>query len=443
MSLRLKLALSFALVAALATAAAGAVNYRQTRDELYSQVDSSLSTASLAAASRISSGQVNKSGTLTPPPSQGAPQTQLYVTQRLSPDGIITAPGQPKLPVEEKDLSLATSSTPGIVEFRSVKLQDDQNFRVASVSLRGGGILQLATSTEGIYQTLGTMRSRSIMIGLFAIILSALLGAALAHTITRPLSRLMRSAEQVAASGSPGSMPETKRKDEIGRLARALSRMLSSLARSQEQQERLVQDAGHELRTPLTSIKTNLALLDRLDDLEPDKRRQMLQDLESEIQEMSEIINQLVALSAIGQDEQPQQVDLDQLCRDIAGKLERREGRRVDIQGQAGQIIGRPRALGHAILNLLDNAAKFSPQGVITLWLSPNSVTVTDQGPGIPAGSEQLIFDRFHRAVDARSQPGSGLGLSIVAEVARQHGGQVSARNLPEGGAAIGFSFTG
>lgn len=440
MSLRYRLAIAFALMAALATAVAGVVNYRQSRSELYSQVDSSLYSAAQQAAARVAVGQRPSAGPLTPPTGDDAPKTQLYLTQRISPEGIVTTRSNPALPVTERDLSLATSNDPGIIELRTVKLPDGESLRMASVSLSGGGILQLATSTDNIYQALGAIGRSSLIIGIAIVALAALLGLALARTITRPLERLTRSAEAVAASGVPSPMPESGRKDEIGRLSAVLSRMLASLSRSRDQQERLIQDAGHELRTPLTSITTNLSLLERLDELDPSTQRQIISDLKSESAEMSDIISQLVALTSV-EGEREEQVDMDALAREMAEKVSRRHGRQVLIEGHTGLIQGQPRALRHAILNLLENAAKFDPQGQIKIRLSPRSIMVIDQGPGIPIGQEEAIFGRFHRAVDARSYPGSGLGLSIVAEVARSHGGKPLVGKPSQGGAAVGFTF--
>jgi len=441
-NLRARLALSFAALAALAVIAAGTLGWYQSRSELYNQVDNSLYNAAQQAASRIDGpGQANPSAGPLVPPQSDAPNLQLYVTQRTNAQGVIVSPGSPSLPVTEQDLSLATSKDPGIIELRALVLKDGQQLRIASVSLQGGGILQIASSTEGIQSALSALIGRSLILGTLIVFLAALLGAALAATITRPLQRLTKSAEQVAL-GTLQALPSIDRQDEIGRLSKVLSEMLSALQSSEQSQRRLIEDAGHELRTPLTSITSNLSLLGRLAELEPQVRFQLIADLESEAQEMNDIVSQLVALTGLGKDQPVQDVDINQLCQLAAQKLLRREGRSVIISGQAGIIQGQPQALSHALFNLLENAAKFDSQGQIQIILDPDSVTVLDQGPGIPEGIEEDIFGRFHRAPQARNYPGSGLGLAIVQEVALQHGGQTFAYTRPEGsGAAVGFSW--
>src|SRR6185437_15010683 len=108
------------------------------------------------------------------------------------------------------------------------------------------------------------------------------------------------------------------------------------------------------------------------------------------------------------------------------------------------EVIGRPRQLERAISNLVDNAAKYSEPGApIDIVVDASTVTVRDRGRGIPEADLDRIFDRFYRAVDVRTESGSGLGLSIVDEVVRSHGGQVFARNREGGGAEVGFSIPG
>ncbi len=93
--------------------------------------------------------------------------------------------------------------------------------------------------------------------------------------------------------------------------------------------------------------------------------------------------------------------------------------------------------------NLVDNALKFDAKGTspVEIHIDSTTVTVADRGPGLADGVQDRIFDRFYRATEARSLPGSGLGLSIVADVAISHGGAVIAGNRPGGGAVIGFSL--
>lgn len=449
MSLRIKITLTFTVLAGLAAIVASSLSYSASSQQLYQQIDQSLITISQASVNTFNNPIerqkiINQSLNRVPGnqlPSPGALGNQVFATQFVSSDGIVILPGQPQLPVSGQDLRLAKQFKGGKSRIGNVVIENEE-LRIATTPLVDGGIIQVARSVDDIALSLEALRTKVITLSIIIVIIAALLGFLLASTVTRPLERLTASAEKVAASGQPDEKITVSGRDEIGRLGRVLSRMLASLDRSRQQQERLVQDAGHELRTPLTAITTNIAILNKFDNIEPERKKQILTDLGQEASEMSEIINDLVALTTIGEDEEVRPIDLDHLIEEVANQGQRRFDREIVIRGRAGQIEGRPRALRHAIFNLLDNAAKFDKsKQPIVINVSDSEITVRDNGPGIEAGSEELIFERFHRSVNSRSEPGSGLGLSIVAEVARQHGGKARARNHPDGGAEIGFSW--
>ena len=222
--------------------------------------------------------------------------------------------------------------------------------------------------------------------------------------------------------------------------------MLAALSRSKQQQQQLIQDAGHELRTPLTSMRTNVSLLRRGAQLNPEATKRSLDDLDSELHELTALFNELIELATDARDEEPiQDVALARLAERAASRLERRTGRSVlvDANGDAAVIPGRPKALERALRNLLDNAAKFDQSGQpIELTIRGGRVEVRDHGAGIPATDIDHIFDRFYRSTAARDRPGSGLGLAIVADIASLHGGRVFAHNHPGGGAVVGFDLS-
>jgi two-component system sensor histidine kinase MprB len=219
--------------------------------------------------------------------------------------------------------------------------------------------------------------------------------------------------------------------------------MLGRLARSQDDQRRLVQDAGHELRTPLTSLRTNIAALRRMDRLSHSSRAALLDDLETETRELTLLVNELVELANDRRSaEQPTATELDELAERVADLTRRRTGREIVVDAERVMLSVRPQALQRALTNLVENAAKFSSgPAEITVEVREDRITVLDRGPGLEPADLERIFDRFYRATAARSLPGSGLGLSIVREVAEEHGGEVFARNRPEGGAEIGFTL--
>jgi two-component system sensor histidine kinase MprB len=222
--------------------------------------------------------------------------------------------------------------------------------------------------------------------------------------------------------------------------------MLGQLARSKDDQQRLVADAGHELRTPLTSIRTNVSLLRRLDRLSPGEREEVLDDLTSETRELTGLVNELVELAMERRaTEEEADVDLRDVAERVAERARRRTDRAVQVDVGSGPTLvhGRVGGLERALANLVDNALKFDPTGrdPVEIRLRSGLVEVRDRGPGIPPEDVNRIFDRFHRATAVRSLPGSGLGLSIVKDVVTSHGGQVYARNREGGGAVIGFTL--
>ncbi len=219
--------------------------------------------------------------------------------------------------------------------------------------------------------------------------------------------------------------------------------MLDALNRSRTQQQRLVQDAGHELRTPLTSLRANIDTLRRHPDLVGEPRRHLLDDLDSELRELSGLVDELVALAVDRYDDEAERrVAVDELAARAADRAERRTGRTVTVDAEPAPIEARPGQLLRAISNLVDNAAKFSPDGTpIEIVVRPGRLDVRDHGPGIAERDLPHVFDRFYRAVDVRSLPGSGLGLAIVREAARAVGGEARVANAPDGGAVFTIDF--
>ncbi|MEU3995419.1 ATP-binding protein [Streptomyces fungicidicus] len=374
--------------------------------------------------------------------------------QVLGPDGRIVDPGDPGLPVVDSDRGIAGATTAGrVVVHADVDVGDDV-YRVATVALGGSrGAVQVAQEFSDTEDLLRALQRRTLILMAAVVVGAGLFGWWLARRITRRLVVLTRTAEAVARTRRLGIQVPVAGYDEVGRLGRAFDRMLGRLAQSEEDQRRLVQDAGHELRTPLTSLRTNISLLRRIDELPPGTREELVADLTQEARELTDLVNELVELAAGQSDtEPPRRVDLADIAEEVAALARRRTGRDIVVSVSGDTTSdGRPGMLTRALSNLVENAVKFDRDGRAAVEIHVAGparagtvrVEVRDRGPGIADDDLIRVFDRFYRAADARSLPGSGLGLSIVREVALAHGGAPYAFRREGGGTVTGFTVGG
>ncbi|MEU6906789.1 HAMP domain-containing sensor histidine kinase [Streptomyces coeruleorubidus] len=374
--------------------------------------------------------------------------------QVLGPDGQVVDRGSPGLPVIGADVRIAAAAVSGrVAQHKDVDVGDDV-YRVATVSLGDGrGAVQVAQEFSDVEDLLRALQRRTLLLMAAVVIAAGLFGWWLARRITRRLVVLTDAAEDVARTRRLGIQVPVAGHDEVGRLGRAFDRMLGRLAQSEEDQRRLVQDAGHELRTPLTSLRTNISLLRRIDELPPGTREELVADLGQEARELTDLVNELVDLAAGQSDtEPPRRVNVADIAEEVAGLARRRSGRRILLRASGDTTTdGRPGMLTRALSNLVENAVKFDQGGsgpieiVVAGPARPGTirVEVLDRGPGISGKDLDRVFDRFYRAADARSLPGSGLGLSIVREVALAHGGAPFAFRREGGGTVIGFTVGG
>lgn len=428
MSLRWKIALALAGLVLLATLAIGAASYRSTRDRLLAEVDRSL----VEFDGVVAEGRFGRD----PLPRRG-PLAGLDA-QVITVDGTVVESTFPvELPVTDADLRIA--GTPRASRFATVDTEAG-TFRVRTIGFTRGAV-QVGRPLDEVERVLRGLRSRiavwSVVVGGVAVGI----GLLIANRVTASLRRLTNAAEQVGTTGRLDVAVGEHGDDEVGRLGVAFDRMLAALARSKDDQRRLVQDAGHELRTPLTSMRTNLDALVRYPEMGDDDRDAIVADLQAEVVELTDLVNEIVAVASGESSGEPfVELDLAEVARDVASRFERRFGRAIEVDGDPTPVIGQPAAVQRAVSCLIDNACKFdASDAAITVAVGDRSVVVADRGPGIAPGDLDRVFDRFHRADTARTLPGSGLGLSIVAEVARRHGGEAFARNRADGGVEVGF----
>ena len=319
---------------------------------------------------------------------------------------------------------------------------------LGAVVLQGYGIfpglaIQVAHPLSLVDTTLSELRIILLLVTLGGIALAVALGYGAARATIRPVERLTAAAEHVAATQDLAATIDEHGDDELARLAHSFNAMLSALAGSRQQQAQLVADAGHELRTPLTSLRTNIEVLMRMQDLPAADRDDLLGDVEAQLEELTTLVGDLVELAR--EDEQePEPVDLrfDQVIAHAVERARRRNASlHFDATTEPGMVRAQPALLERAVLNVLDNAAKWSPRGGhVEIQLRRRDrweLDIRDHGPGIAPEDLPRVFDRFFRAEGARSMPGSGLGLAIVRQVVDSHGGKVTASCPPDGGTLV------
>jgi two-component system sensor histidine kinase MprB len=349
------------------------------------------------------------------------------------------------LPIDGLDEAVVQRIRRAVI--RTVEVED-RSFRMITAPLTGsefvdGATIQIARSQGEVDRTLQGLTALLAFVGAGGVVLAGLLGLAVARGALRPINRLTEAAEHVAKTQELAARIEVGRDDEVGRLAASFNAMLAALEESRVQQHRLVRDASHELRTPLTALRTNIEVLNRNVDLDPAQRAELLDDVTFELEQLGDLVAELVDLATdVRTTTEPlEEVELDDVVSRVVERFARRTGREVDLETEPTSMTGRVGMLERAVSNLLENAHKWSPEdGVIEVRLAGGRLSVRDHGPGISDDDRPHVFDRFYRSLDARTKPGSGLGLSIVKQVAEDHGGGVFAEAPEDGGALVGFA---
>ncbi|MBL0718955.1 sensor histidine kinase N-terminal domain-containing protein [Piscinibacter sp. Jin2] len=269
-----------------------------------------------------------------------------------------------------------------------------------------------------------------------------------------PLNELQHRIRRREA-GDLSPIDERAAPEEVAPLVRAINDLLARLDHSLTTQKRFLADAAHQLRTPLAGLRTQAELIQRdIDHGETDLdtlKRSVLQIARSS-QRAAHMVNQLLAMARAEQRHQPlprEAVDLARLATEVSRDfVPQALERRIDLgfeppaAGQVVQVLAHPLLLGELIRNLVDNALRYTPPGgtvTVRVGAGPGEVwlQVEDSGPGIPPAERELVFQPFYRSLGTEVD-GSGLGLAIVAEIARQHEGQIGldtlhAEPLPEG----------
>ena len=336
--------------------------------------------------------------------------------------------------------------------FMSRRTVGDQ--RVLAIHLPNASSLLISKSLQPTNEVINKLKWVLLAVGGIGVVIAAVAGGMVARTGLRPVGRLTEAAERVARTDDLRPIPVVG-SDELARLTEAFNAMLRGLAESRDRQARLVADAGHELKTPLTSLRTNVELLMACSTpgappIPESELAELRSDVIGQIEELSTLVGDLVDLTREDNAHGRLLEDVE-MTEVVERSLERVRRRRNDIHFDADiigwQVHGDAAGLSRAVLNLLDNAAKWSPPGgTVGLRLGQvdaahAELVVSDQGPGISPEERGLVFERFYRSTSARAMPGSGLGLAIVKQVVVKHGGMIRIGETFPGGQPPGTAF--
>jgi two-component system, OmpR family, sensor histidine kinase MprB len=427
---RTRLVLASTVAVVIAVLVASSASYVAARNTLLEAADDSLTAAAqkIAAGAGIESTTATYSQVILP---SGTPLV----------GGFLPVTGDVRLVALGLAPSFFTTVEVGGNQMRELVEHLPPGTTVDDAPLANGGALQLAT----LLNTSHELTKLAVLLGAVAlagVLLAVGLGWLVARTALVPLNSLTDAVEDVAETTDVTRRLDPGRPDELGRLRRTFNRLLEALESSRRAQSQLVLDASHELRTPLTSLRTNLEVIRRVDELSVEDRSVLVDDVLVQLQELTGLVADLAELARGDQNPLPPELlRLDLLVREAAA-VQETHGRANDVTFQVDAdpcwVEGHPDRLTRAVGNLMDNARKWSPPGCpVSVCCKEGTVVVRDHGPGFDEADLPQVFDRFYRSPAARSLPGSGLGLAIVAQVAKAEGGTVVAENDSEGGARM------
>jgi signal transduction histidine kinase len=304
---------------------------------------------------------------------------------------------------------------------------------------RTNGAVRITQSVDAVDDAVRSSILNVAALGAVVLALALIAGALIAQQIARPIRRLDRIAQQVAGGDLDAAAP-VEGSTEQRSLARSFNEMTQRVKRLLRVQQDFVADASHQLRTPLTGLRL------RLEGLGESHRGDAAVEGEvdaalREVDRLSLIVEELLILSRAGESELPgERLDLADAVRRAAARweataAERRIALAVETSEPAEGWCAGP-DLDRSIDVLVENALLYSPpSSTVTITAAPGRVAVLDEGPGLLAGEEETVFERFSRGSAGRRVPsGTGLGLPIARELARQWGGDVNLSNRSRGG---------
>ena len=430
MSLRARLALFIAVAIAAALLVQGMVGYLSFRQQAYASLDRDLNLY----LTQLQTSQRDRG------PRGGPRDAQIlnelfegYIARaRLVREGQVVA--QPKdFPAEVPVEFASKSTTYGSwrVGSAALRLEPPNLSQGNSAPGTPNAYIQGAVSSHELLEGLARYR-RTLLITVVGVsLLGALVALLLSRPALRPLQHLLETARRVADSGDLSLRVPHEGGGELGELSATFNRMLERLAAFRVRESAFTRNASHELRTPLAAMRLHLSSYRE----GYENAEETLSVLDEEVERMTRLSEALLTLAREGRTQRVG-VDVAALARDVATQAD------VEYRGlERLELSGDPLLLRQALVNLLENARKHAPSADVTVTLEIKTaagresavLSVTDTGPGLSPDAFQRAGEAFYRAPGTKVA-GSGLGLTVVAQVAKVHGGRLELKpNEPSG----------
>jgi signal transduction histidine kinase len=319
-------------------------------------------------------------------------------------------------------------------------------FRFAIMPFQFGGaraVLEDGVDASAIRKSIELLRTSLLLILPLILMASVAGGYVIAGRALVPMITLSDELARIEPRDLSRRLEPGATDDEVARLTRAINALLERIERASNTERRFAADAAHELRTPLAVLRTGLEVALSRERTQGEYAEALGSAFEGVVA-LSTMADQLLTLSRLGQEAstERERVDLGALVREVAAAVEplvQAKPLKLTVNSDEAVLVeGNPVHLKRLVINLLDNAIKFTlAHGKLEIGTAVRdghaTLRVADSGPGIPAEDLPFIFDRFFRG-RARDESGNGLGLSLCREIARLHHGEVTAANRAQGG---------